>query len=372
VRSRILAVVAAFTTATCAPVNAPSPSSLAHLPTPAPAAGGTWTAVDLPDAVGGWRANGVIADADGFVVYGSVNNRPAAWTSTDGTSWSSVALAGFNLAPTSAAASANATVLLGVGSTDRCAHPSGEFLWRRAAGIADWQAVPFDEQLFCAGGFAHIAASDDAFAVVGMGTGDQPFAWQSADGGTWRDAAVGIPFEAPPSLITATDGSFLEGGRGESTDVRASVDGKTWSAVKAPPVPPAFNPNGQGMSPAAIVSTGAGTIAIYESDDTSILSAWHRELDSTWTEVRLSGLEPGDAVGQGTTTGGQPYLFAQRQARAILLTSSDLASWTAVVIPDLTYALGIAAVEDHRVLVGSVTDAAGDEHSLVYVADAAP
>jgi hypothetical protein len=341
------------------PSTSPGPSSASATPSASSVSAGDWTLVELPDAVGVWFASGVIADADGFVVFGGVNDRPAAWTSADGDSWASAALPGGFGFPSDGASSLTATVLLGAGSTSLCAHPFGESLWRRGRGAQSWQAVPFVEPLFCAGGFAELAATDDAFAVVGMGTGDQPFAWQSDDGMTWRDAAAGIPFDVPPSLLAATDGGFLELGRGERTDVRASVDGRTWSAVEAPPVPPAFSGDAPGMSPAMLLATSLGVIAIYESDGASGRSAWLRNADASWSEVALQGFEPGDVISGGVEIGGRPFLFGSRQGAASLMTSTDLGTWVPVPIPEGGGVLGLASFGDRTMLVTYTPDPAG-------------
>ena len=353
----VRSLVVAFAIVGCQPGPTSGPSG--SPPAASSEAAGEWTRIDLPDAAGVWFAVGVIADADGFVVFGGVNDRAAAWTSRDGATWSSEALPGGFGFPSDGASTATATVLLGAGSTSLCAHPFGQSLWRRHRGAERWEPVPFVEPLFCAGGFEEMAATDDAFAVVGMGTGDQPFAWQSDDGMTWRDAGAGLPSNAPPSLIAASDAGFLELGRGERTDVRASVDGKTWSPVEAPPVPPAFNGGAPGMSPAVLLATSRGVLAIYESDGAAARSAWLRNADASWSEVVLRGFEPGDVISGGIAIGDKPFLFGSRGGRARLLSSTDLATWDPVPIPDGGGVMGLASFGDRTVLVTYTPDPAG-------------
>jgi hypothetical protein len=368
-----LPVLAVAIVMACQPSTSPSPTGAPpSAPTPTTVVSGTWRPLELLDAVGFWRATGVVADADGFVVYGNVNDRPAAWTSGDATTWTSVALPGINVFPSAAAASKTATVLIGVGTTSQCAHPSGEFVWRRASGDEPWAGVPSNQALFCAGGFPLIAANDSTFVVAGAGTGDVPFAWHSDDGLTWQDAGQGLPIDVFPTVLGTTLSGFVLLGRGERTFVQTSPDGNGWTPAEAPAVPPAFNPNGPGMFPAALVETAAGTLAIYASDDASAISAWRRQGDGSWDEARMTGLESGDAIAEGPSLDGRASLFVTRQGRAALLTSTDLSNWTDVLIPDLASITGLATFASRSVLVGNVTDAAGDDHSLVFVADALP
>ena len=359
----------------------PTPSATHATPSESPVrtteAGPDWTPIVLPDTGEVWSAAGVIADSSGFVVFGGIAGQPAAWTSTDGTRWQSVALPpalGFPFGfPTNAAASADATVLLGGGSTSRCAHPAGETLWRRAAGREAWEWVPFVERLFCAGGLAEIAATEHSFAVVGMGTGDQPFAWQSADGLAWRDASQGLPANTPPSLIAAFDGGFMELGRGERTDVRTSVDGTAWTSAEAPPVPPAFNGNGTGMSPGVLVSTTAGVLAIYEPDSGGGRSAWRRGSDGSWSRASMTGVEPGDVIAAGVGIGANAYLLIRRGNAAALAISTDLETWALVEAPPVGALAGLASFGGRTVLVASTPDpATGDDRSAVFVRDGPP
>jgi hypothetical protein len=358
----------------CQPTPSSTPATPSASPAQATEAGAGWTPIVLPATGEAWSAAGVIADSKGFVVFGGIAGHPAAWTSRDGTQWQPVALPpapGFPFGfPTKAAASADATVLLGGGSTSRCAHPAGETLWRRAAGGDAWEGVPFDERLFCAGGLSEIAATEHVFAVVGMGTGDQPFAWQSADGLAWRDASQGLPANTPPSLMAAFDGGFIELGRGERTDVRTSIDGTKWTSAEGPPVPPAFNGNGTGMSPGVLISTTAGVLAVYEPDGDGGRSAWRRGSDGSWSRSSMTGFEPGDVIAGGVGIGANAYLFIRRGNSAALAISPDLDSWALVEAPPVGALAGLASFGGRTVLVASTPDlGSGEDRSGVFVLD---
>jgi hypothetical protein len=232
--------------------------------------------------------------------------------------------------------------------------------------------VPFVAPLFCAGGFAEIAATAHATAVVGMGTGDQPFAWQSVDGLAWRDASAGLPQNAPPSLLTAFEDGFIELGRGERTDVRTSVDGREWREAEGPPVAPAFAAGAVGLSPAALLATTWGVLAVYQPDDAADQSAWRRESDGSWAQVRIEGVVPGDAIAGGIGMGDVAYLFVSREQQAALWRSNDLTTWSQLAIPDVSTLVGLASFGGKTVLVTSTRDPAGDEQPGIFVLDGLP
>jgi hypothetical protein len=344
-----------------------SPSALPAVPSASPAGEGAWTEIDLPDAVEVWRAAGVIADADGLVIYGFEADRPAAWTSSDASDWTAVGLPGREGFPSRAATSDDATVLIGQVSTSRCAHPSGELLWRRVHGDTTWRLVPFDQELFCAGGTPLIAARSHMFMVAGMGTGDQPFAWRSDDGLEWIDAMAGLPIDLPPwALGTTTDG-FMELGRGERTDVRITVDGNDWTRVDAPPAPPAFGAELPGMDPVALINTSAGLLAVYAGGGAS--AAWRRDDAGAWVEVGLP--EPTElAFSGGVAMRGDPYLFGTGGGRASIWTSTDLVSWREIPIPEVDLVIGLASFRGRAIVVTATADPDGEaESTTVFVGE---
>lgn len=363
--------------AACVPNAVPTqsprqPASIA--PTPA-AVNLDWTRASLPDTQGRWSANGVLADVDGFVVYGGINDVAAVWTSVDAATWQSVALPGRaeRASPAHAAASADSTVLLGVGGTSECAHPQREYIWQRVRGDVAWSAAPFNQDLFCAGGLPDLAATGDGFAITGRNAGEVPFAWHSVDGLAWQDASHGLPVDSPPALVTATDTGFLFLGRGGRTLAEASVDGRSWSPVVAPPVPPAFNPNGAGMLPEVLIDTASGPLAIFDSDDgTNIVSAWRRLPDASWAEVLLEPLAPFGRITGGVSISDRTYLFLISGGRGRLVLSTDLVAWADVTIPPLSSINELAAFGGRLVLVGSVSDLNGETKWQVWVAEDAP
>ena len=349
--------------------RSPVPPAPTHIDRPALPAG--WTEVTLAQDQA-TRLAGVIADDDGFVIHGNVGGTPTVWTSPNGVDWASEALAGFDVSATAAATSGGATVLLGEGTTEQCAHPSRGFLWLRLRGEAAWASVPFHE-IFCAGGFPHLAATSDGFVVAGSGAGDQPFAWASRDGWNWRDGSAGLKFESPPWRVTANGDGYLIVGRGERTDTLISADGSAWRAVATPPVPPPFGRNG--VEIAVLLETRQGIFALFTNEEGVPRSAWRRELDGSWTPLDLRGFQGNDFVAGGFELDGIPYLSVDRGDQGRLLASADLATWVEVPVPQVRSIFGLAARAGRTVLLADVFQPVPDDERgrfVVYVSDAAP
>jgi hypothetical protein len=364
----------AIALAGCQPavIASPAPTTAAVSPTPLIANG--WTLVGLPEVGDSWYPGGAIADGTGFVIYGGVDQRPAAWTSDDGRAWTPVALPGFGGFPSEAAWSPVATVLVGVGGMGRCAHPSGELIWRRLAGQSDWQLAPF-EDILCAGGIPRVAAGATAFVVAGSSAGDSSFAWVSPDGLRWMDESLQLPVSAPPLELTWTGTQFLALGGFDVQRAYTSIDGSKWKGTQAPPEAPPFPAvpvPAVGKRAVALLATAKDTVAFYESDDATAVSEWQRQGDGSWRELQPSGLEPGDAIRRGVVLEGRPFLFVSRPSGAELVTSADLATWTSVSIPEVSGIEGLATFGGRAILVASVADpAGGQDRSMVFVTDIA-
>ena len=186
-----------------------------------------------------------------------------------------------------------------------------------------------------------------------MGTGDQPFAWQSDDGLTWRDAVSGHPGRGATLIHHGAHRrtAVLKAGRGERTDVRASVDGKVWSAVEAPPgatrVQRWVHPGR--CLPRSCLGRRLGVLAIYESDAAPPLrSAWQRgDADLSWSQGSLGskGFFVSVRRDLGRHRGWrQGILFGSRGGVATLMTSTDLATWSPLRIPEAGAVLGLRII----------------------------
>ena len=104
-----------------------------------------WTrAHDVNDATGSSQVLAVAADARGFVSAGSHDGKPAVWTTTDGTTWTTVVLpvpAGASSAVLQQIAiSGDRVAALGQATTSAGTVPIAEL---SVNGGASWQQVPF-------------------------------------------------------------------------------------------------------------------------------------------------------------------------------------------------------------------------------------
>jgi len=154
-----------------------------------------WTrAHDVNDATGSSQVLAVAADARGFVSAGSHDGKPAVWTTTDGTTWTTIVLpvpAGASSAVLQQIAiSGNRVAALGQATTPAGTVPIAEL---SVTSGASWQQVPFGSP-----------GPDTAFTALTAGPGgftaagqfgppgqQQVAAWTSANGTSWTSAPIG-------------------------------------------------------------------------------------------------------------------------------------------------------------------------------------
>jgi hypothetical protein len=154
-----------------------------------------WTrAHDVNDSTGSSQVLAVAAGARGFVSVGSHNGQPAVWTTTDGTTWTTIVLpdpAGASSAVLQQIAiSGDRVVALGQATTPAGTVPIAEL---SVNGGATWRQVPFSspgpETTFTA-----LTASSGGFTAAGQfgESGQQQVAaWTSASGTSWTPAPIG-------------------------------------------------------------------------------------------------------------------------------------------------------------------------------------
>jgi len=161
---------------------------------------------DVNDATGSSQVLAVAADAHGFVSAGSHNGKPAVWTTTNGTTWTTIVL------PVPAGASSavlqqiaiggNRVVALGQAYTKAGAIPVAEL---SVNGGSSWQQVPFTppgpDTTFTA--LTATAGGFTAAGQFGQPGQQQVAAWTSANGTSWTSATIG------GLTGTQTGGSYL-------------------------------------------------------------------------------------------------------------------------------------------------------------------
>ena len=149
---------------------------------------------DVNDVTGSSQVLAVAADAHGFVSAGSHNGKPAVWTTTDGTTWTTIVLpvpAGASSAVLQQIAiSGNRVVALGQATTPAGTVPIAEL---SVNGGSSWQQVPFSSPGPDTA-FTALTASSGGFTAVGQfgQPGQQQVAaWTSATGISWAPAPIG-------------------------------------------------------------------------------------------------------------------------------------------------------------------------------------
>jgi len=149
---------------------------------------------DVNDATGSSQVLAVAADARGFVSAGSHDGKPAVWTTTDGTTWTTIVLpvpAGASSAVLQQIAiSGNRVAALGQATTPAGTVPIAEL---SVNGGASWQQVPFSSPGPDTA-FTALTASPGGFTAAGQfgEPGQQQVAaWTSANGTSWTSAPIG-------------------------------------------------------------------------------------------------------------------------------------------------------------------------------------
>ena len=149
---------------------------------------------DVNDVTGSSQVLAVAAGPRGFVSAGSHNGTPAVWTTTDGTTWTTVVLpvpAGASSAVLQQIAiSGNRVVALGQATTPAGIVPIAEL---SVNGGSSWQQVPFSSPGPDTA-FTALTASSGGFTAAGQfGEPGQRrvAAWTSATGIAWAPAPIG-------------------------------------------------------------------------------------------------------------------------------------------------------------------------------------
>ncbi len=199
-----------------------------------------------------------VSQGSQLLMMGSDGKTSTVWSSTDGSTWESIA------APGSFGAPNQRFVVLG----------------------------------FADDGNGGLVAVGDGFAA---GSKVVATAWHSHDGRTWSPATVDVPNDTEMIGLAERPGAMVSAGNGVAW---FSPDGSSWTAVVLP--------NATGYIPRAVRAWAGGfaIVAVSTGTDPRHTKAWTSSDGKTWTEAaaELAGFEVQDLVAYGNglvAVGGQ-------------------------------------------------------------------
>jgi len=268
----------------------------------------------------------VAATEAGFVVAGSSGpaaERPVALSSGDGVVWSGEDVPGRAMHPVQLSGWGDRLLAIGEGSSNRCAHPGGEFdTWVRS-GVGRWTEAPF-AQSFCAGSGsgATVAFMDGRLWLALDGVADVPFLADSGDGLRWRDRSglAGDLFVG--SLIADTNGLWLFGRAGNGSPVlRHSTDGSTWTTTSLAGAGDIIGTFVVGGRAGALASNGERTVLLRRAEGDS------------WQATPVDGLPPETLIRLVTVDDRIVAIGSRDDGTLDLRASRDGSSWVPVDLP---------------------------------------
>ena len=331
--------------ATRAPIATASPSTQV--------AGTTdpWVLRRLGDAAAPEEYDAVAATDAGFVVAGSSGpaaERPVALSSGDGVVWSREDVPSRAMHPVRLSAWGDRLLAIGEGSSNRCAHPGGEFDTLVRSAVGRWTEAPFT-QSFCAGSGsgATVAFMDGRPWLALDGVADVPFLADSGDGLEWKDRSGLAGDLFIDSLIADANGLWLFGRAGDGSPVlRHSTDGSTWTTTflaGAGEIVGAFVIDGH---VGALASNGERTVLLRRAED------------DTWQATPVDGL-PRETLVRLVTADDRVVAIGSRDDGTVdLWATHDGSSWVPVDIPDGlepgSSLVDVAIRAETAVLVGQV------------------
>ncbi len=190
-----------------------------------------------------------VSQGSQLLMMGSDGNTSTVWSSTDGSTWESIANPG------------------------SFGGPNERFV---VLGFAD-------------DGNGGLVAVGDGFAA---GSKVVATAWHSTDGRTWSPATVDVPDDTEMIGLAERPGALVSAGNGVAW---FSTDGSSWTAVNLP--------NATGYIPRAVRAWAGGFAIVAESTGTDArhTKAWTSSDGTHWTEAatELAGFEVQDLVAYG-------------------------------------------------------------------------
>jgi hypothetical protein len=312
-----------------------------------------WHRVDLGDETPG-RFSAVIAAGTTFMAAGgsgstTVPDSPVVLRSTDGKAWTAERIASSFAAPISLTAIDGRVIAVGAGGTARCAHPYAVDTWARD-NAGNWSEAPWVDQLCSGLESASVIGWDGAAYLLGVGSGDVPRSWRSADGLTWNDLRPNFNGLYPGASLLDGDTVAVFGSTNEGKPAeRRSTDGINFVAAPFPIF-------GQAVSVIDAKQVDGSPI-VFVSDGAA-LGAVRRDASGEWTVTSASGIRA-DEITQILAIGSRfVALGARANGHAEAWSSPDGVTWGRVQVPaedgpGLGLA-GVALIGGTAVLVGTV------------------
>jgi hypothetical protein len=353
------AATPASATISTEPTTAPSSAAPASPPT---ATG--WQLVTLPDQANVANVADLAAGADRIVAVGGAApvGAPRALSSADGgTTWTVEDIPADSRTPSRIVAWGDRFLVAGAGEFD-CSHPFALETWVRSAD-GTWSAAPADPKL-CVGGSGDLAVKGDTAVMAGIGSGDVPFLWSSADGLHWTDRTGAIQPDTAPRAVIADGSGFTVFGssQGGPWDAR-SADGSVWQGERIPGnadvvIVAAFH---RGAQPAVIAESGSAVGVISQGSN----GLWQAELAAGLAASMLSRV---------VVVEGGLVALGGGESGPRLLASADGTSWRELEPPpgsDATTTLTGALVTDGRAFLTGQTEVGGRAIGAIWVGPAA-
>lgn len=362
VASAAASLPVAASPATSASSAPPTPSSAAT-PSAAPASAGDvgWTKVAIPDP--GTFFSDIAVMPSGLAIVGlggAAAQVPLAWTSTDGTTWSPERPGGDGRTPTSAVPWGDRLLVVGAGGTGRCAHPAALDSWMRDA-RGTWTEAPWSDD-FCVGGSGAAAVAADHAVLVGVGSGDVPFVWRTADGLRWKASPIGAGAIAPMAAANLRGTDLVFGTGASGAWLSRSPDGSTWSPLE---------PLGTSPDPVVFAAVPLGArLAVIVRDQGHAVGTMLTDDGVHWTSVLAKGLD-GDTLARVVAVDGGLVALGGDDTGARAWASIDGETWRTVAVPADAATLTGAAVFDGRAWLSGQAQAGDVAAAAAWVAPVA-
>jgi len=358
----IAASASAATSPSATASTEPTTASSSAAPASPPTAGG-WQLVTLPDQAGVANVADLAAGAGRIVAVGGAApvGAPRALSSADGgTTWTVEDIPADSRTPSRIVAWGDRFLVAGAGEFD-CSHPFALETWVRSAD-GTWSAAPPDPKL-CVGGSGDLAAMGNLAVMAGIGSGDVPFVWSSADGLHWTDRTGAIQPDTAPRAVIADGSGFTVFGSSPSGpwDAR-SADGNVWQSEPIPGT--------AGVVIVAAFHRGAERAVIAESG--SAVGVISQGSNGSWQAEPAAGLGA-SILSRVVVVEGGLVALGGGESGPRLLASADGTSWRDLEPPagsDATTTLTGALVTGGRAFLTGQTTINGRSVGAIWTGPA--